>query len=99
MVAPGKMNVPEAGQVFAGKYAVEAVVGRGGMGVVFAARHLELEERVAIKLILSDDGPKALDFVARFVREAKLASKIKNEHVVRVIDVARLDTGEPYIVM
>jgi serine/threonine-protein kinase len=93
------MNVPVVGEVFAGKYAIEAVVGRGGMGVVLAARHLELEERVAIKLILSDDGPKAADFVARFVREAKLASKIKNEHVVRVIDVARLQTGEPYIVM
>ncbi|HWZ92026.1 MAG TPA: protein kinase [Polyangiaceae bacterium] len=93
------MNVPVVGEVFAGKYAIEAVVGRGGMGVVLAARHLELEERVAIKLILSDDGPKAADFVARFVREAKLASKIKNEHVVRVIDVARLESGEPYIVM
>ena len=87
------------GEVFAGKYAIEAVVGRGGMGVVFAARHLELDERVAIKLILAEAGPKAGEFVARFVREAKLASKIKSPHVVRVIDVARLETGEPYIVM
>jgi len=93
------MNVPAVGEIFAGKYAILAVVGRGGMGVVLAARHIELDERVAIKLILSDDGPKVADFVARFVREAKLASKIKNEHVVRVLDVARLETGEPYIVM
>jgi serine/threonine-protein kinase len=93
------MQLPAVGDVFAGKYAIEAIVGRGGMGVVLAARHLELDERVAIKLILSEDGPKSADFVARFVREAKLASKIKNEHVVRVIDVARLESGEPYIVM
>jgi serine/threonine-protein kinase len=93
------MALPVVGAVFAGKYAIEAVVGRGGMGVVFAARHLELDERVAIKLILAEDGPNAAEFIARFVREAKLASKIKSEHVVRVIDVARLATGEPYIVM
>jgi serine/threonine-protein kinase len=93
------MALPAVGDVFAGKYAIEAVVGRGGMGVVFAARHLELDERVAIKLILAEDGPKAAEFIARFVREAKLASKIKSEHVVRVLDVARLETGEPYIVM
>ena len=93
------MNLPTVGQVFAGKYAIEAVVGRGGMGIVLAARHIELDERVAIKLILAEDGPRSADFVARFVREAKLASKIKNEHVVRIIDVARLETGEPYIVM
>jgi serine/threonine-protein kinase len=93
------MGLPAVGEVFAGKYAIEAVVGRGGMGVVLAARHLELDERVAIKLILADDGPKAAEFIARFVREAKLASKIKSEHVVRVMDVARLPTGEPYIVM
>jgi serine/threonine-protein kinase len=93
------MALPGVGEVFAGKYAIEAVVGRGGMGVVLAARHLELDERVAIKLILADEGPKGAEFVARFVREAKLASKIKSEHVVRVLDVARLQTGEPYIVM
>jgi serine/threonine protein kinase len=93
------MALPAVGDVFAGKYAIEAVVGRGGMGVVLAARHLELDERVAIKLILADEGPKGAEMLARFVREAKLASKIKSDHVVRIIDVARLDSGEPYIVM
>jgi serine/threonine protein kinase len=93
------MQIPAVGDVLAGKYAVEGIVGRGGMGVVFAARHLELDERVAIKLILADEGPNGGEFVARFLREAKLASKIKSEHVVRVIDVARLETGAPYIVM
>src|SRR5689334_13929179 len=93
------MQVPAVGDVLAGKYAVEAIVGRGGMGVVLAARHLELDERVAIKLILTGEAPLSPEFAARFVREAKLASKIKSQHVVRVIDVARLESGEPYIVM
>jgi serine/threonine-protein kinase len=93
------MALPVVGDVFAGKYAIEAVVGRGGMGVVLAARHLELDERVAIKLILTDDGVASAEVLARFVREAKLASKIKSEHVVRILDVARLETGQPYIVM
>jgi eukaryotic-like serine/threonine-protein kinase len=87
------------GETLAGKYAVEAIVGRGGMGVVLAARHIELDERVAIKLVLNEDGATSPEFVTRFLREARLAIKIKSEHVVRVTDVARLDTGEPYIVM
>jgi eukaryotic-like serine/threonine-protein kinase len=93
------MGLPVVGEVFAGKYAIEAVVGRGGMGVVLAARHLELDERVAIKLILGEGELTTPEVLTRFVREAKLASKIKSEHVVRIIDVARRETGEPYIVM
>jgi len=93
------MAFPVVGDVFAGKYAIEAVVGRGGMGVVLSARHLELDEPVAIKLILAEDNSASPETLGRFVREAKLASKIKSEHVVRVLDVARLETGEPYIVM
>ncbi len=84
------------GETLAGKYRVERVLGRGGMGIVVAARHLELEERVAIKFLLRKDDPIAVE---RFLREARAAAKVKNEHVCRVYDVARLDTGEPYLVM
>jgi serine/threonine-protein kinase len=68
------------------------------MGVVVAAHHVHLDERVALKFLL----PEALrspESVARFVREARAAVKIKNEHVARVIDVGHLDNGAPYIVM
>jgi len=91
-------GIPAPGQVLAGKYTVERVIGVGGMGVVLAARHVELEERVAIKMLLptlSAHGEPA----TRFVREARAAIKIRNEHVVRVFDVGRLDGGAPYIVM
>lgn len=84
------------GETLAGKYKIERVLGRGGMGIVVAARHLDLEERVAIKFMLRSDDPVALE---RFVREARAAVKVKSEHVCRVLDVARLDTGEPYMVM
>jgi eukaryotic-like serine/threonine-protein kinase len=86
------------GTVLVGKYRVERVIGQGGMGVVVAARHEQLDDRVAIKLMLPAiaENPEA---VARFVREARAAAKIKSEHVARVSDVGTLETGEPYMVM
>ena len=86
------------GDVLAGKYRVERVIGAGGMGVVVAATHLELDEVVAIKLLLPEALANA-EAVARFSREARAAVKIKSEHVARVIDVGKLDSGAPYIVM
>jgi len=86
------------GDILAGKYRVDRVLGVGGMGVVVAAHHVELDDRVAIKFLL----PEALqngEAVARFAREAQAAAKIKSEHVARVTDVGRLETGAPYIVM
>jgi serine/threonine protein kinase len=86
------------GDLLAGKYRVDKVLGAGGMGVVVAAHHVQLDERVAIKFLL----PEALgnaEAVARFAREARAAVKIKSEHVARVIDVGTLETGAPYIVM
>jgi serine/threonine-protein kinase len=86
------------GDVLAGRYRVDRVLGVGGMGVVVAAHHVELDDRVAIKFLL----PEALhnaDAIARFTREAQAAVKIKSEHVARVTDVGRLENGAPYIVM
>jgi eukaryotic-like serine/threonine-protein kinase len=86
------------GQILLGKYRVERVLGMGGMGVVVAATHVTLEERVAIKFLL----PEALgsqETVARFLREARAAVRIKSEHVARVTDVGQLETGAPYMIM
>jgi serine/threonine protein kinase len=86
------------GDVLAGKYRIERILGRGGMGVVVAAHHLQLDEKVALKFLL----PEALhspEAVGRFVREARAAVKIKSEHVARVVDVGQLENGAPYIVM
>ncbi|XXX72717.1 serine/threonine-protein kinase [Sorangium sp. So ce134] len=93
MVAP--VNV---GDVLAEKYEVERVLGEGGMGVVVAARHRLLGERVAIKFLLPQARERA-DLVARFVREGQAAARIRSEHVTRVYDVGTLARGEPYLVM
>lgn len=86
------------GDILAGKYRIDEVLAVGGMGVVVAARHIQLDERVAIKFLLPDMLTDN-DAVARFKREARAAVKIKSEHVVRVSDVATLDNGSPYMVM
>src|SRR5690349_16497025 len=86
------------GEILAGKYRVERVLGAGGMGVVVAAHHLQLDERVALKFLLPEAVERP-DAVARFEREARAAVKIKSEHVARVIDVGRLDSGAPFMVM
>ena len=86
------------GTVLSGKYRIERVLGEGGMGVVLAAHHLLLDERVALKLLLPD-ALKDEATVARFDREARAAVKIKSEHVARVIDVGKLEGGAPYMVM
>jgi hypothetical protein len=86
------------GDVLAGKYRVDKVLGIGGMGVVVAARHLQLDTKVAIKFLL----PEMLgstEAVSRFAREARAAVKITNEHVARVFDVGTLESGAPYMVM
>jgi eukaryotic-like serine/threonine-protein kinase len=86
------------GDVLAGKYRVDWILGTGSTGVVLAAYHLKLHERVAIKLLLPEalSNPEA---VTRFEREARAAVKIKSEHVARIIDVGSLDGGAPFIVM
>jgi serine/threonine-protein kinase len=81
-----------------GKYRVDRILGAGGIGIIVAAHHLQLDERVAIKFLLPD-ALHSPDVVARFAQEARAAVKIKSEHVVRVIDVGTLPTGSPYMVM
>jgi len=86
------------GDVLAGKYHVERVLGAGAMGVVVVAMHTQLDQRVAIKFLLPDVlGDETA--VSRFAREAKAAARIRSEHVVRVIDVSTLESGAPYMVM
>jgi len=87
-----------AGDVLARKYRVERVLGVGGMGVVVAATHLQLSQRVALKFLLPDALANP-EVVARFAREARAAAQIRSEHVARVLDVGELDSGLPYMVM
>jgi serine/threonine-protein kinase len=88
----------QIGDVIAGKYRIDAILGAGGMGVVVAAHHLSLDDVVAIKFLSAELANQA-DAVSRFDREARAAAKIKSEHVARVFDVDRLPDGVPYMVM
>jgi serine/threonine-protein kinase len=90
-------GAPAPGEVVAGKYRVERVLGAGGMGIVVAARHIELDERVALKVLRAE--VVSPETTARFLREARSSAKIKSEHVVRVSDVGTLDAGTPFMVM
>ncbi len=92
------MTVPVApGDIVAGRYRIERVLGQGGMGVVVAARHLQLGEPVAIKFPLTR-SVNGRDMGARVVREGRAAARLRGEHVARVMDVGTLDSGDPFIV-
>ena len=91
-------GIAAVGDVLAGKYRVDKILGIGGMGMVVAATHLELDQRVAIKFMLPGSNESA-ETSARFLREAKAAGRLNSDHVCRVMDVGRFDNGAPYIVM
>ena len=92
------MTSIEPGQLIDEKFRVERVLGQGGMGVVVMARHVELDQPVAIKLLKEGvlDGDEA---VQRFMREARALARLGGDHVVRVSDIGRLPSGTPYMVM
>ncbi|HXX66717.1 MAG TPA: protein kinase [Polyangiaceae bacterium] len=91
-------GLPRPGELLGGKFRIERLVGRGGMGAVFAARHELLGQRVAVKMLLSHVVTNK-EAVARFLNEARAAARIEGEHVARVMDVAALDDGRPYMVI
>src|SRR5437868_9326634 len=88
----------EVGSIVAGKLRVDRIIGKGGMGVVAVATHLQLDQQVAIK-VLHDELASQTEVVERLMREARASSRLKSEHVCRVSDVGQLETGAPYIVM
>jgi serine/threonine-protein kinase len=88
----------EVGTIVGDRFRIERLLGKGGMGVVAVATHLQLEQRVAIKVLheaMSEDA----GVVARFLREAQASARLRSDHVCRVFDVGRLDGGAPYLVM
>jgi serine/threonine-protein kinase len=99
---PSKGEAPHpafaVGQVVAEKFVIQRVIGDGGLAVVLAAKHLALDQVVAIKCLRPSAMEKSV-VVERFLREARLAAKISSDHVVRVFDVGRTAEGIPFMVM
>jgi serine/threonine-protein kinase len=95
---PWPEGVPQRGDVVGGKYVCEDLLGAGGMGAVLSARHTQLGQKVAIKVLLPAalKNPLANE---RFLREARSVITLRSEHVARVVDFGTLDSGSPYLVM
>jgi len=87
----------QPGTVVAGKYRVERIIGRGGMGLVVEATHLGLGHRVALKF-LAEEMASDQTALARFRREGQAAAQLKSEHICRVFDVG-VEGKTPFIVM
>ena len=85
------------GTVLAGRYRVERVIGEGGMGEVYLARHLTIDKLLAIK-VLSPERARRPRTVSRFLQEAKASSKIRHENVVDITDFGK-DDGRAFFVM
>jgi serine/threonine-protein kinase len=86
------------GATVGGKYRVERLLGRGGMGAVFAAQNTAIGKRVALKF-LSAEAARDRDATRRFQREARAASLVESEHIVQVFDAGATDDGVPFLVM
>jgi eukaryotic-like serine/threonine-protein kinase len=86
------------GQVIAGKYRLERLIGRGGMGEVYEARHVVVGRRFALKL-LHPHLAQGSSAVSRFLREARAAGSLENPHIAAVVDFATTTDGVPFLVM
>ena len=101
MVAPADTPDPlavRAGDLLAGKYRVEKLLGSGGMGSVFLAENIDIGRKVAIK-ILHGGYASDPDSAARFRNEARAAATIGHPNIIDVLDVCLTDDGKPFIVM
>jgi eukaryotic-like serine/threonine-protein kinase len=92
--------MPRPGEIFAGRYAIERMIGRGGMGEVYLAKQAPLDRQVALKILRApefvEDDP---NFDARFLREAAAAARLQHPNTITVYDFGQTDEGQLYIVM
>jgi serine/threonine-protein kinase len=87
MPMAGDQRLPDPGEVFGGRYRIRAELGRGGMGVVYRASDLELEEDVALKVLRPGAFEDATDGLAKLKREIRIARRITHSNVIRVHDL------------
>src|SRR5688500_7365219 len=87
-----------AGRMVGGRYRLEALIGQGGMGSVWRARHVVLDRPVAIKFI-HVSGPQAQKQAERFLREARAAGSLNHRFIVDITDFGSDEEGQPYMVM
>ena len=88
----------QPGQIIVDKYRIVRLIGQGGMGEVYEGENVSIRRRVAIKVLLGEAAMNA-DIVQRFEREAQAAGRIGNDHILEVLDLGVLPTGDRFMVM
>jgi serine/threonine protein kinase len=86
------------GRVIGERYGVIALIGEGGMGEVYEAKHLAMGRLVAIK-VLNPTRAQDTDAVSRLRHEARVAGTLGHPNICAIYDMGRLDDGSPYLVM
>jgi hypothetical protein len=86
------------GQVVGGRYRLERVVGRGGMGTVYSCRHVVVGKAFAIK-VLRSGVERSSEVLQRFIREAQAANAVRSRHICEMVDFGQLESGAFYVVM
>jgi serine/threonine-protein kinase len=97
-LAAAQTATARIGQVVGDRYQLLRLLGTGGMGTVYEARHVRMERRFAVKFLHADLAKKA-EVLARFEREALAAGTLDTEHVVEITDFGVAEEGAPYLVM
>ncbi|MBX3130028.1 MAG: serine/threonine protein kinase [Polyangiaceae bacterium] len=97
-VPPPAEALALVGQVLAGRYRVEELLGSGGMGAVYRAQHVHMRKNVAVK-VLHREMTYLPEVVARFEREAVAAARIEHPHVAAATDFGRIEGGAFYLVL
>lgn len=88
----------ETGQILDGKYQIVRLIGEGGMGAVYEGRNTRINRRVAIKVLHANVAANT-EIVQRFEREAQVAGTVGNDHILEILDLGALASGERYMVM
>ena len=87
------------GTLLNGTYRVDRVIAEGGMGVVYETQHVRLPRRFAVKILAKPVDSETTPTLARFRREAEIASTLAHPHIVEVFDYQVAESGAPYLVM
>ncbi len=94
----GKYAADMVGETIEGKYALQSVLGKGGMGTVYDAVHQRTSRRVAVKILLPEHAEKP-ESIARFHHEARVVAAIGHPNICEILDFGRLADGRPFLVM
>ncbi len=89
----------DAGAIVSERYAIDEVIGRGGFGVVYGARHVRTNHSIAIKMLQVESGSNLQELKQRFIQEAESTAKLSHPNTVRVFDFGETDEGELFIAM